>query len=511
MATFTLRPAPPFRLDLTVWALRRLPINEMDRWDGETYRRLLMIEDAPVAVAVTQVRGADAPLLRVATEGLLARKRKASLAATLERMLGLRADLSAFYRMAARDASLAGPAKRFTGMRPPRFPSVFEALLTGFACQQLSLHVGVTLLNRLTKRFGMAWRGQQAVPRPQDLLRAEPRQLKALGFSSHKAGFILGLARRVAAGELEIEELADLPDSEALERLRETRGVGRWTAEYVLLRGLGRTHVFPADDAGARKSLQRLLRLRQPLDDETLQRALDRWRPFGGLVFFHLLLDKLAEAGVLNAVAPPPQPGSKSRDAAVLTIGHSTRTIEEFIGLLQAHGASCVVDVRTVPRSRHNPQFDKTSLPKALKSAGLKYVHMPGLGGLRHALSDSPNMGWRNASFRGFADYMQKPEFKGNLVELIRLAKQDRIALMCAEALPWRCHRSLIADALLVRGIRAEHIMSPTRRQAHTLTPFAKVRGATVTYPTEAGRTIQEKPSASRPRSQAIEKVHIRR
>jgi uncharacterized protein (DUF488 family) len=183
---------------------------------------------------------------------------------------------------------------------------------------------------------------------------------------------------------------------------------------------------------------------------------------------------------------------------AVLTIGHSTRTLEEFIGLLQAHGATRVVDVRTVPRSWHNPQFNKASLPGSLKKAGLRYVHMPGLGGLRHAQRDSPNVGWRNASFRGYADYMQTPEFEQSLEELIQLANQDRIALMCAEAVPWRCHRSLIADALLVHGIRTEDIMSPTRRQLHTLTPFAKVRGTTITYPTEASRIAQKKPSAKR-------------
>ena len=167
----------------------------------------------------------------------------------------------------------------------------------------------------------------------------------------------------------------------------------------------------------------------------------------------------------------------------VLTVGHSTRPLEEFIGLLQAHGATWVVDVRTVPRSSHNPQFNQNSLPGALKKAGLGYVHMPGLGGLRHARRDSINLGWRNASFRGYADYMQTPEFERSLEELIRLAHQERIALMCAEAVPWRCHRSLIADALLVRGIRTEDIMSPTRRQVHRLTPFAKVRGTRITYP----------------------------
>ena len=186
----------------------------------------------------------------------------------------------------------------------------------------------------------------------------------------------------------------------------------------------------------------------------------------------------------------------------VLTIGHSTRTLEEFIGLLKAHGATRVVDVRTVPRSRHNPQFNKGSLPRALKKAGLGYVHLPGLGGLRHAKRDSLNVGWRNASFRGYADYMQTPQFEQSLEELIRLAKQDRIVLMCAEAVPWRCHRSLIADALLVRGIRAEDIMSPTRRQVHVLTPFAKVRGNMITYPAEVSPRNTKKPSAkcSRPR-----------
>jgi uncharacterized protein (DUF488 family) len=182
----------------------------------------------------------------------------------------------------------------------------------------------------------------------------------------------------------------------------------------------------------------------------------------------------------------------------VLTVGHSTRTLAEFIRLLQVHEVSRVVDVRTVPRSRHNPQFNKSSLPLALKKAGLGYSHMPGLGGLRHAGRDSVNLGWRNASFRGFADYMQTPEFKLSLEELIQLAKQERVALMCAEAVPWRCHRSLIADALLVRGIRTEDIMSPIRRTVHTLTLFAKVRGTTITYPAEVAPNNSKK-SASRP------------
>ena len=177
-------------------------------------------------------------------------------------------------------------------------------------------------------------------------------------------------------------------------------------------------------------------------------------------------------------------PPAKSK-LSVLTIGHSTRTLEEFIALLKIHDVTRVVDVRTVPRSRHNPQFNIDSLPGELKKVGLGYVHLAGLGGLRHAQRDSLNMGWRNASFRGYADYMQTPEFAQSLGELIRLAKQDRLVMMCAEAVPWRCHRSLISDALWVRGIQTEDIMSPTRRTVHTLTAFAKVCGTLITYPAE--------------------------
>ena len=181
---------------------------------------------------------------------------------------------------------------------------------------------------------------------------------------------------------------------------------------------------------------------------------------------------------------------NQERAPLVMTIGHSTRTIDEFVHLLRVHGATCVVDVRKVPRSAHNPQFNKDSLARSLMKFGLKYVHMPGLGGLRHAMRDSLNGGWRNASFRGYADYMQTREFVESVEEAIQTAKQDRIALMCAEALPWRCHRSLIADALLVRGIRTEDIMSATRRQVHTLTPFAQVQGTTITYPAETSHPI---------------------
>ena len=176
------------------------------------------------------------------------------------------------------------------------------------------------------------------------------------------------------------------------------------------------------------------------------------------------------------------------KPTVVLTIGHSTRTLDEFIDLLRAHAVTRVVDVRTVPRSRHNPQFNQDSLPDSLKKAGLGHVHLPALGGLRHAKCDSVNVGWRNASFRGYADYMQTPEFERGLEELIYLAKQEQIAIMCAEAVPWRCHRSLIGDALTAHGIRTEDVMSLRRRRVHTLTAFAKVQGKFVTYPAETSQ-----------------------
>jgi len=174
-----------------------------------------------------------------------------------------------------------------------------------------------------------------------------------------------------------------------------------------------------------------------------------------------------------------------SDELGVLTIGHSTRTFEAFLRLLQSHGVEQVVDVRTIPRSRRNPQFNKETLPDALKAASIGYEHMAGLGGLRHAHADSVNTGWQNASFRGFADYMQTSEFAESLESLIALAKKKRIAVMCAEAVPWRCHRSLIADALTVRGIKVEHIMSGVRLQDHALTSFAQVEGLRITYPPE--------------------------
>ncbi len=172
-------------------------------------------------------------------------------------------------------------------------------------------------------------------------------------------------------------------------------------------------------------------------------------------------------------------------DAAVFTVGHSTLAIERFVALLQAYGVRRLADVRTVPRSRRNPQFNADALASSLRAESIEYVPLPSLGGLRHARKDSPNMGWRNESFRGYADYMQTPAFEEGLDALIRMSRDVRTAIMCAEAVPWRCHRSLVADALEVRGIPVVEILSEKSAHVHKLTPFASVDGTAITYPPE--------------------------
>jgi uncharacterized protein (DUF488 family) len=169
----------------------------------------------------------------------------------------------------------------------------------------------------------------------------------------------------------------------------------------------------------------------------------------------------------------------------VWTIGHSDRSLDEFVALLAGNGVTLVADVRSVPRSRHAPQFAIEVLPASLAEHGIGYAHFKGLGGWRHARADSPNTGWRNASFRGYADYMQTPAFEAALGELIAAASERPTALMCAEAVPWRCHRSLIADALVVRGIEVCDILGPGSVRPHELTKFAHVEGERITYPPE--------------------------
>jgi DNA-3-methyladenine glycosylase II len=301
--SFTIDVSPPFRLDLTVWALRRRSINETDRWDGAAYGRAIHVGETPVGLAVTQVGVQDAPRLSVRVSGDCHHAHtEAAARSILSHLLGLGIDLTDFYAVAAAEPPLGELAERFRGMRPPRFPSIFEALLNGVACQQISLQAGLTLLNRFTHAFGEVPglpKEKPAFPRPQALAGIRSRSLQALGFSRAKSLAISEIAVAAAAREIEYNTLANLDDAAACARLEELRGVGRWTAEYVLLRGCGRLNIFPGDDVGARNNLQKWLKRKRPLDYESTKKLVLRWQPYAGLVYLHLLLKSIDDRAMI--------------------------------------------------------------------------------------------------------------------------------------------------------------------------------------------------------------------
>jgi DNA-3-methyladenine glycosylase II len=295
---FSIVPVRPFRLDLTVWALRRRPGNLVDGWDGESYQRVLAVGDKVTLVTVRQ-RGT---LLDVTAAGEeLLPSVKLTVTSVLHSLLGIKVDLSEFYEFAVRDKRLNPLADRFRGLKPPRFASVFESLVNGISCQQLSLTVGLIILNRLVERCGVSFRpGMHAFPRPEDLAALDPGDIRPLGYSGNKARDLIGLARAIAEGELDLNALDHLNNQECIEHLVAIRGVGRWTAEYALLRGLGRTDVFPGDDVGARNNLARWLGFRNSLDYNGVRRVMKKWNAYGGLIYLHLLLQSLQDAGHLQ-------------------------------------------------------------------------------------------------------------------------------------------------------------------------------------------------------------------
>jgi DNA-3-methyladenine glycosylase II len=297
-----IEPRAPFRLDLTVWALRRRPDNAIDRWDEHAYSRVLLFGGKPVPVSVTQSRPLAAPQLAVKLgSGPVDQRTDEMTCDALDRLLGLSLDLSAFSEIAAGDPLLGPLAARMCGLKPPRFPSIFEALVNAVACQQLSLAVGIQLLNRLTADRGRPASENHEVPRafpdPEQLAGLRPDDLRRHGFSMTKARTIVETSQAIASGDLDLEALEQLDDAAAVERLTRLRGIGRWSAEYVLLRGLGRLHVFPGDDVGAHNKLRNLFGIDTPLAYDAVRQLVARWHPYAGLVYFHLLLDSLATAG----------------------------------------------------------------------------------------------------------------------------------------------------------------------------------------------------------------------
>jgi DNA-3-methyladenine glycosylase II len=294
--SFALRPEPPFRLDLTVWALRRRAQNAVDQWDRQRYRRVLVVDHAPVGLTVSQSAPAEAPQLEVVLRGARLNQGVEDAArSALTRMLGLDVDLSGFYARAAHDPALGELADRYRGVKPPRFPTVFECLLNAVACQQLSLEAGLTLLSRLAATAGRTTCAPYAFPEPADVVGLSRPTLQALGFSAHKSETIQELAEAAVAGELGLEAFEPLDDASVVEALVRRRGIGRWSADYVLLRGLGRLHVFPQSDVGALNGLRSFLAAAGRGGDP--RSALTRWAPDAGLVYFHLLLRGLEQRG----------------------------------------------------------------------------------------------------------------------------------------------------------------------------------------------------------------------
>ena len=303
--SFLVQPHTAFRLDLTVWALRRRAINRLDRWDGTHYTRIFVVDSVPVEVCVSQRQTDNNPELLVnvyspaPVEQVSSRIREA-----LQRMLGLQVDVTGFYTLAEKDQLLSPLAQRFLGLKPPRFPSLFEALLNAFACQQVSLDVGIVLLNRLTATYGVQFNDGQAVfsafPEPAALANTSLERIRALGFSHQKTRAITELATALVENQRDFSLLEAMNDEEVKTSLSSMRGVGRWTAEYVLLRGLGRLDTFPGDDVGAQKNLQQLLHLEEKPSYEKVKELTSPWQPYAGFVYFHLLLAKLDQQGILS-------------------------------------------------------------------------------------------------------------------------------------------------------------------------------------------------------------------
>ena len=279
----------------------------IDCWDGQAWQRILQTADGPMELTVTQeqkeglrlLASVDRPGIEPSSAMLAEAKR------TVIRMLGLDIRIDGFYALAKRDQRLSLLARKFIGMRPPRFPSTFEALVNAVACQQLSLTVGIHLLNRLALHFGVTspMSGVPAFPSAQQLADADPAALRTLGFSGAKAKTLVSLGQKVTSNEIDLEALDHSDDHVARDTLIGLPGIGRWSADYTLLRGLGRLEILPGDDVGARNNLRRHFNLASDSGYDAVIALSREWWPYGGLVYFHLLLNRLADEGCLEPCA----------------------------------------------------------------------------------------------------------------------------------------------------------------------------------------------------------------
>jgi DNA-3-methyladenine glycosylase II len=304
--SFRLRPVPPFRLDVTAWAIRRRPHNTIDHFDGETYRRVVVVNEQPALISVRQIAPPESPEIEVVANGpRVSRKTTRDIEAIVNRILGLSIDLRSFYRLARDDKALGPLVNRLIGMKPVRFPTNFEAFTNAVACQLVSLTAGMHVGNRIAAKYGRFLDVDgvrlHACAEASDIVRAEVEDLRALGLSRPKARYLIGLAQVASNSDPDFRSTASLDDNRAIAALSKFAGVGRWTAEYVLLRGFGRFNIFPGDDVGGRNGLRDYLGLRDKLDYDGVRTALARWHAWGGFIYFHLLVTALADKGIVRA------------------------------------------------------------------------------------------------------------------------------------------------------------------------------------------------------------------
>ncbi len=292
---FTLKPIPPFRLDLTVLALRRRPLNQIDRWEKNRYTRIFLCKNEPVKTTVYQIGTIKQPKLIVeAKNNGNTAVSKNGITGLLKKTLGLNIGLDKFYKLVENDEDLQELTYGLVGMKPPCFPTVFEAAVNAVACQQITLDNSIKLLNRLSRRYGTHYDDQlSAFPTPENLYRRKANDLRQLGFSYQKANAIIGLVRAMVEKKLFLEKLENEDMVDVYAYLHQIKGIGRWSIEYILLRGLGKLNVFPGDDAGAQKKLQKYFHTDIKLSYEKVKKLTFRWQPYAGFIYFHLLLNGL--------------------------------------------------------------------------------------------------------------------------------------------------------------------------------------------------------------------------
>ena len=301
---FDIAPRPPYRLDLTAWALKRREQNTWDRWDSAagTYSRLFVHDGMPIDVTVSQTGGVDAPSLHVTAHwddgphGAGRDSIRGAIEGSVCRLLGTDIDLSAFDRMAMGDATLLSLVGKLRGMKPPRYPTLFEALTNAITCQQITLTAGLRILSRLADACGVHRGDAVSFPLPENVAHLSAQDLIDLGYSRQKARAMTELSAMAAQGDLDNVITDDLSDEDAVERLRQLYGVGRWSAEYALLRGCGRLNIFPGDDVGVRKHLEQWLDFQSHLDYHGVQSALEMWKPFSGMIYLQLVVASLVDS-----------------------------------------------------------------------------------------------------------------------------------------------------------------------------------------------------------------------